>query len=174
MPEKLAFLSDDHHYAIAAVATRAAQLDAHIEMAIARVLEGKGFRNSAEHILKNMNGDRYVGLLRNMFIDCLPDRQQQIEDAFAQIAALRTERNEILHWLYGKSDDAALAISAHVRPYRERKERSKTAKQIQETANSLLELAVLISEWQFLALGLTWPPSSPDKPEPLAPQPNSA
>lgn len=151
MIDKLPFLSDEHHYAIAAVATRAAQLDAHIEMSIWSILTFAKLSGTSKYVLKNMNGDRYVGLLRELLLDELPNLSEQINSGFDQISALRTERNEILHWLYGKADDPAIAKSSSVRPHRPIKEKFRTALEMQKVAEDFLEYAILIVGWTDLA-----------------------
>lgn len=164
MVDKLPFLADEHHYAITAVATRSGQLDAHIEMSIAVILQHAGFEKAAQNVLKNMNGDRYVNLLRDLLLDRLPNLAGEIDTAFSEIGRLRTERNEILHWLYGKAEDPAHARSSFFRPFRGYKEKIRTAQQIQDIADQLLKQVLLVSEWMNLAVGLPWPPTSLDKP----------
>jgi hypothetical protein len=166
MTDKLPFLSDAHHYAIAAVATRSAQLDTQIEHAIWFILGMSGLEGGSKFILKNMNGDRYVGLLHALLLDVLPSASVEINAAFEQISKPRTERNEILHWLYGKTDTPDIALSASQRPFRERQERTRTAQDMQQVAAQMLGYVMEIHLWmdQFKERV-----ASRYKPEPQAP-----
>lgn len=156
MVDKLPYLSDEHHYAIAAVAARAAQLDSIIEISIASLL--LAVPKTSAFVLKNMNGDRYVGLLEQMLLDLIPQREAIIKAAFERVGKLRTERNEILHWIYGVSDDPALARYTSIRPHRQPQERSKTAEEIQAVANEMLDLVLVISALASLSNALCTSP----------------
>jgi len=159
MVDKLPFLPDEHHYAIAAVAARAAQLEATIETSISILLAAT--EKTSAFILKNMNGDKYVGLLKQMLLDLSPAREDIINKAFPRIAAARTERNEILHWLWGKSEKPSAAKYTSLRPHREQQERSKTAAEIQAVADELLELSLVISALVTLSAKLRPSPYTP-------------
>jgi hypothetical protein len=71
MPNKLPFLPDDHHYAIANVAVVAAQLDHMIEATIETALLDR--KSTAEFMMKNLGADRVVGLLKAVLLDMAPD-----------------------------------------------------------------------------------------------------
>jgi hypothetical protein len=166
MTDKLPYLSDAHHYAIAAVAARAAQLDATIEVSIAGMLPGSP--NAAAFILRGMNGDKYVDLLEKMLVDlAMYEHVPMVETVFSQIRTLRTERNEILHWLYGKTDDPEKAFYASVRPHREERQKTKTAKEIFAISESLLDMTMVVSALSALALKLLSSPYRPPQPSPL-------
>jgi hypothetical protein len=161
MVDKLPFLSDDHHYAIAAVAARAAQLDAMIEASISILLNS--VPKTSKFILKNMNGDKYVGLLEQMILDLSSERGAITAKAFERIKAVRGERNEVLHWLWGKSDDPTIGKYVSQRPHRERQERTKTAKEIQAIADEMLRLTLVISGLLSLAGVLRASPHTPER-----------
>ncbi|MCH8999509.1 MAG: hypothetical protein IID48_14780 [Proteobacteria bacterium] len=143
MVEKLPYLPDEHHYAIAAVAARAAQLDHHIEHAISCCLIDHP--KTAEFALKNLSADRVVGLLKAVLLDMPPRNPEKIEDLISKIMKLRSERNELLHWLWGKSDEADKAAYSSIRPFREKQTKEKTAAEIQEIAEGMLACAVALA-----------------------------
>lgn len=176
MVNKLPFLPDEHHYAIAAVATRAAQLDSHIELSIMKICTHAGLVESCKFILNNMNGDRYVGLLRALLRERLPKQRAEIDAGFTEITQLRTERNEILHWLYGKAEGPNKSLATYIRPFRERKEKSQTAGEIQAVANGFLAYVKTIADWTDMALETlkSQPQSSPYILGLLSPQERSA
>jgi hypothetical protein len=148
MVDKLPFLSDDHHYAIAAVAARSAQLDTQIETTIAHIIAGSVMERTSEFILKNMNGDKYVGLLNSLLIDLyLGDEEKQalIKKVFERVKDLRTQRNEILHWICGKSDDPTHSKHVSIRPHRETREKTLTAQEILAVAKEMLDLVLVIA-----------------------------
>jgi hypothetical protein len=98
VPKKLPFLPDEHHYAIAHVATRAAQLDHAIELCVSAQMGSH--RKAAEHLIKNLDTHRLVDLLRVLLQDNFPTRVSEIETLIQEIKAARAERNEVLHWLW--------------------------------------------------------------------------
>src|SRR4051812_48546670 len=103
MIEKLPFLPDEHHYAIAHVAARSSQMEHHIEHLVNAAFAGQP--ETAEFLLKNLGTDRMVGLLKAALLDKFPQSREQIERLCAEIGRLRTLRNNLLHWIWGKSED---------------------------------------------------------------------
>ena len=142
---KLPFMSENHHFAIASVAVRAAQLDNYIELLISVVLWTR--EHTCRFLLKNLNGDKYVDLTKHLLLDSVPNHQADIEEIFSKIKELRNERNELLHWLWGKSEDITVAKYAQIRPFRERKIKTKTAVQIQIIAEDFLLMINLLMAW---------------------------
>lgn len=148
MTTKLPFLSDEHHYALANVAARASQLDHHIEYAISLTLSEQP--KIAEYLLKNLSPDRIVGLLRAVLLDTLPDHETQIESLVAEIRRVRSERNDLLHWIWGKAESEDTAIQAAARPFRERRIVKRKASEIQKIADDMLQLATTLAAWQTI------------------------
>lgn len=159
---KLPFLPDEHHYAITAVVTRAAQLDSMIEMSIRGFLPTHP--ESAKFILKNMNGDKYVGLLHALVLDALPMRAEEINMAFVAILKCRPARNEIIHWLWGKAEgeDEDEARNVSRRPFRDVQSKTRTAANLRDLATELLHYVGVIQRWQQAAWDLGQRPSSPN------------
>ena len=191
--QKLPFLPDAHHYAIAAVAARSAQLDHSIEIAAYSLLGIR--RNTAKFLLKNLAGDRIIQLFQALLLDEFPNETDSINSLIARINKVRSDRNEIIHWLWGNlegNQDAARLVT--VRPFRETKETSKTASEIHAIADELLATSAAIFAWSDKAsaaqletlrqrllrpsppLGLVWPSifDHQDTPEPpgLPPKPS--
>jgi len=77
VPKKLPFLPDEHHYAIAHVATRAAQLDHAIEFCVDAQMGSH--REAAEYLIKSLDTPRLIGLLRVLLQDNFPTRVSEIE-----------------------------------------------------------------------------------------------
>lgn len=145
MVEKLPFLPDEHHYAIAAVATRSSQMEHHIEhtIYIAFLLQN----NTAEFLLKNLGADRIVGLLRAKMLDMMPNEEEKITKLFSEIKRVRNERNEIMHWIWGKTEDPQTAQHATIRPYRKQIEKTKSAEDIQKIADDMLNVSKALVRW---------------------------
>ena len=171
MTTKLPQISDDHHFAIANVAARSAQLDHHVERTIEVALPHQP--KTAEFMLKNLGTDRVVRLLKAVLIDAAPDETPQIDNLIQTIIDLRAERNEILHWSLGRGIKPGTAVSANHRPFREFRYTVRSADQVQEIADEMLRTTRALIQWQsFLHARLVKP--SPDKPEPPTPPSSSA
>jgi hypothetical protein len=136
MIDKLPYLSDDHHYALAAVATRSSQLEHMIELGVSGAMIGRS--KLAEYILKNLGADRIVGALEAALLDRLPQNKTEVEDLMRRIRAVRAERNDMLHWIYGIADDPTVAKLATIRPFREKREKHLTADQFMAVADEML------------------------------------
>jgi hypothetical protein len=136
MPKKLPFLPDEHHYAIAHVATRSAQLDQVIENCVDAQMGTHG--RATEYIIKNLDTNRLVDLLRAQLQDNFPERASEIETLIQEIKSVRAERNEIIHWIWGKDDDATKAKMASLRSYRKQQFKTKTAEELYALADRLL------------------------------------
>src|SRR6185436_17596209 len=136
MPNKLPFLPDEHQYAIAHVATRAAQLDHTIEISV-DVLMG-AHRRAAEHIIKNSDTNRLVGLLDALLRDKYPDRLSEIDSVMENLKTARKERNEVLHWIWSKSENEEEAHLSLLRIHREQDAKTKTAEDLYALADKLL------------------------------------
>lgn len=148
MVDKLPFLPDEHHFAIASVATRSAQLDHHIEHLIYMALARS--QRTAEFALKNLGADRLVNFLKAVLIDAAPESEPEIAAIVAAINRVRGERNDIMHWIWGKSDEPERAVHASIRPFREHQQKTKTALEIQQIANDLLECTRALIKWSDL------------------------
>jgi hypothetical protein len=148
MPNKLPFLPDEFHYAIAHVATRAAQLDHTLEISVD--VQFKPLEEMGEYLIKSMDTNRLVQVLQRLLRNNFKNRLDEIETLISQITTARTERNELLHWLWGQSDDPELPKYGQLRPYRPKTEKQKTAEEIFSIADSMLsatkELAELNTE----------------------------
>jgi hypothetical protein len=138
MPKKLPFLSDEHHYAIAHVATRAAQLDWMIEFCVnTQMMVSHG--RAAEYLIKSLDTNRLVDLLRVLLLDNFPTQASEIEALIQEIKAARTERNEVLHWIWGPDpEDPTRARLGSQRVYREEKFKTKTAEELYALADRLM------------------------------------
>jgi hypothetical protein len=162
MRSKLPFLPDDHHYAIANVAARSAQLDHYIELTIQCAL--RDHEQTARFALKNLGQDRVVGLMEAVLLDVEPKAEAGIKSVIAEINRLRTARNEILHWLWGKTEDPDIARHATLRPFREPRHANKTAAEVQAVADDLMKVIHTIGDWQRNLLAYRSLSASPDKP----------
>lgn len=144
MIDKLTYLSDDHHYALAAVATRSSQMEHMIDLAFVVALPGQ--KNLAEYALKNLGADRIVGALEAALVDrALPiEDPRLIANTISRIKSARNSRNEMLHWIYGAADDPKLAKLAIMRPFRETREKHLTAEQFQAVADEMLSICTAL------------------------------
>jgi hypothetical protein len=168
MPDKLPFLPDEHHYAIAHVASRAAQLDHQIEFSVFMQLHPR--HETSEYLLKNLDTNRLVNLLHALLRDNFKDRPALIDAMMKDIADARRERNEILHWLWGKGEDDTIARHGTYRPYRSEASKTKTAQQIYDVAKLMLDAVIALTrlDTEYLKrygidpASVAWP----DTPEP--------
>lgn len=168
MRDKLPFLPDDHHYAIAHVATRAAQLDHAIEYSIDTQLFPR--RETGKFLVRNIDTNRLVSLLHAILLENFPEKADMVNAMMKDIVNARKERNEILHWLWGKGDDDTEARHGSMRPHREEMSKTKTARQIYDVAALMLDASIALmrlnNDWlkkHSIDTGLIESPS--DKPE---------
>ena len=103
MPNKLPFLPDEYHYAIAHVASRAAQLDHVIEYAI--VAQFKPVQGIAEFLLKNMDTSRIIGVLEILLQNNFPDRKDEMTKL---IETIRTARSALTTQEPGREHPASV------------------------------------------------------------------
>ena len=167
MSERLPFLSDQFHFAIASVAARSSQLDHHIEIAIAHMLQK--LPKTAAYLLKNLGQDRVVGLYHSLMLDHFPKNSDEIGTLVRLIKDLRSDRNEILHWIWGKTENEHIAKHVSFRPFRKQEEKLKTADNIAAIANAMLEITQIITLWQMILekSGNSPLPETPFPPVPL-------
>jgi hypothetical protein len=142
MPDKLPFLPDDHHYAIAHVATRAAQLDHAIEYSINIQLFPR--REAAKFLVRNIDTNCLVSLLHTILLENFVEKADLINAMMKDVVNARKERNEILHWLWGKGDDDTEARHGSMRPHREEMSKTKTARQIYDVAALMLDASIAL------------------------------
>jgi hypothetical protein len=177
MPDKLPFLPDEHHYAIAHVASRAAQLDHQIEFSVFTQFYPR--HETSKYLLKNLDSNRLVNLLHALLRDNFKDRSTLIDAMMKDIAEARRERNEILHWLWGKGEDDTIARHGTSRPYRSEESKTKTAQQIYDVAALMLDATIALNrlDTEYLKRYGMDPaslPALPDTPEPPTLPPHSA
>jgi hypothetical protein len=113
---------------------------------------------TAEYLLKNLSADRLVQLLKCLLLDRFPDFEKDINDLLATITAKRQERNEVLHWLWGKADAPDTAVMTTIRPFRDERVKHKTARELRELAQEMLNAVVALTVYLHHA-------SSPEEPE---------
>lgn len=130
MIPKLPVLPEDHHYAIAAVATQSAQLDHQIPLIVLgySVPLGDAPRGFAE---RQPHSERLVRLLQALLHDEFPSEGEEIDAVIAEVKRVRGERNRILHWVWGKSDTPDMAVMAKLPVFGEHRIEEKTATDIQ-------------------------------------------
>jgi hypothetical protein len=102
---------------------------------------------TAEHLIKRLDTNRLVDLLGPLLRDNFPARVSEIEKLIEDIKTARAERNEILHWIWGKADDPATATMASLRIHREKQFKTKTANELYALADRLLATANALSQF---------------------------
>jgi hypothetical protein len=145
VPKKLPFLPDEHHYAIAHMATRAAQLDHAIEFCVDAQMGSH--REAAEYLIKSLDTPRLIDLLRVLLQDNFPTRVSEIEALIQEVKAARAERNEVLHWIWGKDPDPAKAKLGSLRIHREQQIKTKTAQELYALADRLLAAVTALTRF---------------------------
>jgi hypothetical protein len=149
MPVKLPFLSTEHHFAIANVAAYSATLDQSIERFIYLWLGDP--TEIAEFILKTLSFDRLIELLRIMYEIRLPKHTANIEELFKKIKKSRGERNQVLHWMYEKTDASDTVQFRDRRPFRSSEPKRMSALDIQKVAGELHACLNGLTEWHIFA-----------------------
>lgn len=146
MTTKLPHISDDHHFAIANVASRSSQMEVHIEKTVEKGLLNQP--KTAEFLLKNLGTDRVVGVLKAILLDTIPEEENQIENLIKTIQELRTERNEILHatWIPGLLE--GVSVSASSRPFRKFRYSPMAPDDVQKIADEMQSVSHALMEWQ--------------------------
>ncbi len=139
-------------------------MEHHIEHAVNSAFRGEP--ETAEFLLKNLPTDRIVGLLKARLTDQYPNAKEEVSKLTAEIARLRTERNNILHWIWGKAEDPTMAVHASIRPFREDRMRYLTATDIQKIADDMLVVSRALVKWGDL-LHTQYVTSQPDILKPL-------
>ncbi|WP_022697951.1 hypothetical protein [Euryhalocaulis caribicus] len=133
----LPFLPDDHHYAITAVTTRASQLDQTVVAGIATFLFDRF--SAAKIIAGRMRTLDQLALLQCLMEESPECSGADIAGLFARIRMARTDRNKIVHWLWGKSEHPDEAVSSSVTVFKDGERRTWTAQQIYEVAESCMQ-----------------------------------
>ena len=195
MTNKLPFLSDDHHFAIASVAVRVSQMEWLVETLIHTAMLHQ--LQTAKFALKNLGADRIVGFLKAILLDRYPNEFDATNNLIAEINRIKSERNEILHWIWGKTDNPDKAAHLSARPFRQQERKTKTAAEIQQIADDAMKVVEALIWWsnhihRFVLAPLHEPakpspdtpsmqspprhspstatPDQPDRPPPLGPQ----
>jgi len=139
MTNKLPFLPDEHHYAITHVIARAALLDHAIHFSAASQLAPRG--QLARYLLANVDLNRLIKVLHAVLLDNFAaTRHDEINKLMETIRTARSERNDLMHWLWQASDEDPDRITlAQVRPYKPEATKSKTAAELYALANTMLE-----------------------------------
>lgn len=160
----LPFLPDEHHIAIAHVATRSALLDHVIEWTIAGILRNDP--DKSRHILINKHPNKLPAIMGNLLVADLPDEKPAIDWLIGKITNTRERRNRVIHWVIGKTNQAGKARMVSLRPHREEMSDALDANQIKLIADDLLFLASLTAFWCQIAdtqAGRGAQPALPDK-----------
>lgn len=168
MKSRLLHLSNEFIHAIAYVSVRSAELDHTIEITIVELLHPN--RKSAEKILKNWNQSRQVELVGTLLEDRFPWYATEVQNFIAKIEAARSERNIIMHYLWGAADVDGAAKLASRRPFRAPKEITKTADEVGAVADAMLDITNKLYELLYYLREQRI--ASPDERAPLPPRGN--
>ena len=170
MTLKLPFLSDDHHFAITSMAVRVGLMDWQIESLVATALTKQP--TTAAFVLKNLASDRIVGLARAVLLDSAAVDSAAVPPLFAEIEAIRAERNELIHWIWGESPEGKAAIQVDARPFRMTQKKSRTDAEISAVADRAMKVIQTLGAWQRDILNQLHP-ALHETSETAVPQPNS-
>jgi hypothetical protein len=148
MRSKLPHVSDEHLKAIAHVSIRSAQLDQLIEICAASLLLPS--LALAELILKDARTDKLIQIIQSSLYDRHPSFKAEADKLIREITQARRDRNDVIHFVWGKADKNGTIKTGSVRAFKPDKERSFTAAQVGEVADKLLcainDLTV-ITDW---------------------------
>jgi hypothetical protein len=145
-------------------------MDWHIESLISATL--RTHPRTAEFLLKNLGAERVVAAARAILKDAFVLDQTKIDELFAEIEELRTERNEVLHWIWGRTEQENIAMHLSARPFRKQQHKFKTAADIQTLADRAVTAIEALIWWENEISSRLQPPSL-GKPEPQSPPPSS-
>jgi hypothetical protein len=111
-------------------------------------------------------------------LENFPEKAGQVSAMMKDIVNARKERNEILHWVWGKGEDDTKARHGSMRPHRDEMSKTKTARQIYDVAALMLDASIALmrldNDWlkkHNIDTGLI--ESLPDKLETPAPSQHS-
>lgn len=156
MKSHLPYLSDAHALAIAHVAIRSAWLDHLLEILLVELFHPNV--GTAKRLVKEQAQSRQIDHIESMLIDRFPWITPNIKSFMSDIKFARSERNDVIHHLWGQTDESGAASLGSYRPFREPKERSMTAAEVGAVADLLLRCshdALSVTRW----LEGTRPPS---------------
>jgi hypothetical protein len=144
MPDRLPFLSDELHFAITKMALRVGQMDWHVESLISSALSNQP--TTAAFTLKTLSADGLIGAARAILLDGWPADETRINELFDEVEAVRGERTDLLHWMWGSTAEPDAAI--HASPRSIRQEEKKTAAEIVTIAGRAMKTIEKMLWWQ--------------------------
>ena len=166
-------LLDEHLIGIGYIAIRAGQLDAHIERTIDDTTPQ--FPASIAKMLVALSVPKKIDLIGEWLKTDLTQRKREISEFISTIHATRSERDDVVHRTWERTDAADEKLLVDRRGGKVTPKRKVTAKYLLGLADRLLELALKLDEWRddaFSALleaqystspGIllrpTWPPN---------------
>ena len=134
-------ISTPHLKAIAHVSIRSAQLDHMLEFAL-NALWISSPKQSAL-ILKQIVTAKQVDFLQAALQDYFLNDISDIDSFIAAIKTARSDRNDVIHQVWGQPQEDGTARHASYRPHRKPVESHKTADQVLEIADRLLRCAAI-------------------------------
>lgn len=138
--------------AIARVAALAAYLDIGLEFVVSSTLAH--YSRSANFLVKNLAGDRMASLAEHLLVDRFAESEVEIASLFEGVRRLRTERNKIVHAVWGRSDEPESGRTVTIRPYRQPSEQLYSAPQIEAICDEIEKVNEDVDQWlERLELG---------------------
>lgn len=150
--KKLGYLSRDLHIAIAKVTIEVAQLEYWLEKIID--LSMRRQQHTAKALLDNLSTDRMVSIAAGALIDMLPDERSAIDNAIKDVRSIRTERNEVVHWIWEPTNVRGIAANARVRPFKAEIVNFKSAHDVDALAIRAAVCAEKLMNWYYDAFNV--------------------
>jgi hypothetical protein len=147
MPDRLPFLPDEHYYAITNVVARAAQLDHSLYFSLAFQLSDK--RHLMKYLIANVDLNRLIKVLHAALLDNFPAKHDEINTLIKSINVARADRNDLIHWLWQKTDDPEKITLADMRPHKSEATKTKTSADIYALAQACLDAVAALHSLDF-------------------------
>ena len=138
-------LSDDVHSAIASVVASSALMDRHLDTAIAHLLLGK--EATARFLLKTLDHDQLPRLYQALLCDEFPDSERQITDLIGLIEELRKATEDMLDWLWSKTEAEATSSDVAMGSFRASHTKYQTVEAISVVADGLTRVIGFMTGW---------------------------
>lgn len=110
-------LSDGHSRAVAQIAALCAYMDTSVEFVVSTAMYHSN--QSGQFLLKSLTPDRLVELAKHLVKERFPTNSEEVDRLFAEIVALRRERNRIVHTVWvPTAEDADTSTGVTIRPFK--------------------------------------------------------
>jgi hypothetical protein len=146
MATTVPWLTVDQHVELARVAMRVGQLEWNLLCAIADILHQSP--EEAEAVLEGLQNDKLIKEARKQLVEVFPEEVSKIDRLFGEIYAVRKQRHEMLHWIWGNPHEEGLSIYFKGTPGKEEEIKYARAEDIAKVADDAQRLTKAVLIWR--------------------------